>query len=183
MNWAVFLTASPIEVFWTALAMFFAAGAFLNLIDAWVDNQTIIADTNDGLGDLAPTGRVIALDNIGREAFALFGLVCCIALGFWAMARPPTPPPPSSPHNVAPWLSAAFIIGIELSLIGISGLGQLRRLTARRLLDATLRSRAEAAAIRQTASVAAIATEAIKNPKTGAPPSHPDKNEQTEVAR
>lgn len=140
------LTATPLELLWTVVALVFLLASLFSLMDAWVDNQTVVRDTTDALGDLAPSGRVIAMENIGREVCVIVGLSACLFLGVRSMMLPTAAPNPNAPQSTAATTAAALILVIEFSLAGISALGRIRRLTVSRMVATALLARAAAAA-------------------------------------
>lgn len=149
-------TASPLEIIWTLIAIVGIALALVNLADAWADNTAIDEQTKDGLGDLAPSGRVIALDNVGREALLLASLMGLFSLGLISLFSP-APPPSNEP---ATWRALAFgaiLIFVELCLVAKSILGRLRRRAVARLITAT--SNARLAEKKATAALAAVASD------------------------
>lgn len=157
----VMSTASPLEIVWTLIAVVGMALALVNLADAWADNAAIDEQTRDGLGDLAPSGRVIALDNVGREALLLASLSGLFALGMISLFAP-QPPPSNEPASWRAITFAIILIGVELCLVAKSVLGRLRRRAVQRLIAATSEARtAEKAA---TAALAAVVTNSDRGP-------------------
>lgn len=158
----VLSTASPLEIIWTLIAVIGIALALVNLADAWADNAAIDEQTRDGLGDLAPSGRIIALDNVGREALLLASLMGLCALGMISLFSP-QPAPSNAPATGRAIAFAAILIGVELCLVAKSVLGRLRRRAVQRLIAATSAARTEA----KTATAALAA--AVADPTTTAP--------------
>lgn len=134
---------------WTLAALLGLLVCLINLMDALADNAALRDDTRHSLGDLQGTGRVIAFDNAGREGLVLLGLLACLLLGVMALFPPEVVPPPTRAL-----FAVVCLLIVEACLVGISMLGRVRRINARRLLDLAIRARAEATSSQQQAAVA-----------------------------
>lgn len=154
---------NALTIIWTALAIVGLTVCLINLADAWADNATLQDDTRDGLADLQAAGNVIAIDNVGREVLCSVALLACLVIGVLVLMTPPAPPAAPPVQQARSMLSLVFsvcLIVVEVCLVLVSILGRVRRINVRRMLDMTIKARAEA---RDRARQADIASSAAAN--------------------
>lgn len=114
--------ASPLEIYWTALALIGMGASLFGFIDAWIDGYRL-----RGL-NISNRARIVARMNLRNEAIRLFVLTAFVVIGLAAMFVPNNPNPVQGARLV---IASGFIVVSVLVVFGTYADRRDRRLLLR----------------------------------------------------